>query len=131
MTKKLLSEDWIKEYGELWNQAPETTGGTADLTITIIYRLAEDPDSRRAQLDIKEGIVVYAGAVQDDKTPDFVLTAKLDVWRQFADGKLRAQRALMMKKLKFDGPLMVALSHIPGLEAALGLFGRVTDTEWS
>ncbi|QHE73790.1 MULTISPECIES: SCP2 sterol-binding domain-containing protein [Rhodococcus] len=131
MTKQLLSEEWIKEYGELWNATPETTEGTSDLTVTIVYRVAEDTDNRRAQINVKNGEVVYAGAVQEDKEPDFTLTAKLDVWRQFADGKLRAQKAIMMKKLKFDGPLLVALSHLSGLEAALWLFGRVTETEWS
>ncbi len=121
----------MKEYGELWNQTPAATGGTADLTMAIVFQLEEDPDNRRAQVDIKEGHVVYAGLVQEPSNPDFVLTAKLDVWRQFADGKLRAQKAIMLKKLKFDGPLMVALSHLPGLEAALRLFGEVSDTEWA
>lgn len=130
MTKQLLSEEWIREYGERWNETPGTREGTSDLTMTVVFRLAEDPDNRRAQVDVKDGEVIYAGSVQDGKDPDFTLTAKTDVWRQFADGKLRAQKAIMMKKLKFDGPMMVALSHLSGLEAALRLFGDVTDTDW-
>lgn len=131
MTKQLLSEEWIREYGQLWNETPGTREGTSDLSMTVVFQLAEDPDNRRAQVDIKDGEVIYAGSVQDGKDPDFTLTAKTDVWRQFADGKLRAQKAIMMKKLKFDGPMMVALSHLSGLEAALRLFGDVTDTDWS
>lgn len=131
VSKQLFSEQWIKEYGELWNQTPEATGGTADLTMTIVFQLAEDPDNRRAQVDVKEGHVVYAGPVRQPSDPDFVLTADLQAWRDFGDGKLRAQKALMRKKLKFDGPLMVALSHLSGLEAALRLFGGVSDTEWA
>lgn len=130
MTKQLLSEEWIKEYAELWNETPATRDGTSDLTVSVVYRLAEDPDNRKAQINIKEGEVVYAGSTVDDK-PDFVLTAKTDIWRQFGDGKLRAQKAITLKKLKFDGPLMVALSHITALEAALRLFGSVTETEWN
>lgn len=131
MPKLLLSQDWIKEYGDLWNQTPEATGGTSDLTMTIIFQLAEDPENRRAQLDVNHGHVVYAGPVKGDKEPDFVLTAKVDVWREFADGKLRAQKALMRKKLKFEGPLFVALGHLSGLEAGLKLFGAVSDTDWT
>lgn len=80
MPKQLLSEEWIKEYGELWNETKETREGTSDLTISVVYRIAEDSD-RQAQINVKDGEVVYAGAVQEDTEPDFLLTAKLDIWR--------------------------------------------------
>lgn len=131
MTKNILSEEWIKEYGALWNDTREIVDDTADLTMTVIYRLAEDPENRRAQIDVKDGEVVYAGSVRDDATPDFTLTAKIDVWQQLGAGKLGAKRAITMQKVKFQGPLTVALSHLSGLEGALRLFGRVSDTEWS
>ncbi len=130
MGKALLSPEWIKEYGEHWNNTPATREGTSDLTMTIHYRLAEDHD-RVGEIEVKDGEVVYAGSPQEGKKPDFLLTAKLDTWKELAEGKVGAKKAITLQKLKFQGPLMVALSHIGALEEAMRIFGRVSDTEWT
>jgi putative sterol carrier protein len=127
---QLLSEPWIEQYGKLWNEDPVIRQGLEDITTTIVYRVAEDPENRAGQLDVVNGEVVYAGVLRA-ADPEFLLTASVDNWRAFGDGKLRVQKALTFKKLKFEGPVMVALTHLSPLEAALRLFGSVDGTEWS
>jgi putative sterol carrier protein len=130
MPKELLSEEWITEYAALWNDEPTIREGVEDLSVTIVYRVAEDPEVRAAQIDLEKGEVVYAGPKKTE-TPDFLLTATVENWRKFGTGDLRIQKALTFRKIKFEGPVMVALTHLQALEAALLLFGKVTDTAWS
>lgn len=127
---QLLSVPWIEQYGKLWNSEPEIREGVEDLTMTIVWRVKEDPENRRAQIDVVNGEVVYAGEVRRDD-PEFVLTASAEHWRAFGEGTLRVQKALTFKKLKFEGNVMVALTHMAALEAALRLFGQVDGTDWS
>lgn len=130
MSKPVMSSEWAQDYGELWNATPETRKGTSDLTMVIRYRLSEGPDNRVAQLNIESGECVYAGPPRDGEKPDFVLTAKLDVWKQLAAGELGAKKAITLQRLKFQGPLVVALNHLGALEAALKMVGSVDGMTW-
>jgi len=126
-TKKLFSPEWMQAYGELWNSEPATREGTADLSMTICYRLAEDTE-QAGMIRVRDGEVVEWGPPLAEH--DFLLTAKRDVWQDFGAGKLTAKRAIPMQKLKFQGNMMVALAHIGALEAAMKLIGKVPDTDW-
>jgi putative sterol carrier protein len=130
MSTAVITPAWAQGYRELWNSTPETREGTSDLTMVLRYRLAEDPDNRVVQFNIKDGECVYAGEPGSEK-PDFVLTAKLDVWKQLAEGAIGAKKAITMQKLKFQGPLVVALSHLSALEAALKMVGSVDAVTWA
>lgn len=132
MSTPALSPDWMKQYAELWNSTPTTREGTRDLTMAIEYRLKEDP-SRAGMIHVLEGEAIYGGEPTpfDRKVHDFVLTAKAEDWKRLGDGKLQPKPAIMFGTLKFKGSLMIALGHLPALEEAMRMFGRVEDTDWS
>jgi putative sterol carrier protein len=62
--------------------------------------------------------------------PQFVLTATSEVWKRMGDGELPAAKAMVTRKVKFRGPMAVAMAHLPSLEAAMRMFGQVEDTDW-
>ena len=130
MPKKVLSPEWMKEYAELWNETPVTRDGTRDLTMVIEYRLKED-QTRAGQIHVVEGEAIYGGAPVEGKKLDYLLTAKLEDWKRLGDGTLAPKPAIMFGTMKFKGSLMVALGHLPSLEEAMRMFGRIEDTDWT
>lgn len=130
MPKKILSPEWMEDYAKLWNATPQTREGTAKLSMVIEYRLAED-ESRAGQFEVVNGSAVRAGAPVDGIKPNYVVTGSLENFKRIADGDLDPSRAILSRKVKFKGPLNVAMSHLGALEEALRMFGRVEDAVWS
>lgn len=129
MPTTVLSQEWMQCYRELWNSNELTRDGLKELSMVIEYRLAED-ETRAGQIEVVDGEVVRAGA-PDGTKPDFVLTAKATDWKRLGDGELNAVPALVSRKVKFRGPMSVAMSHVSSFEAAMRMFGRVEDTDWA
>lgn len=84
----------------------------------------------RRQIDIKQGEAVYGGAPLPERKPDFILTATTAVWKEVATGEISAGNAIMTRKIKFVGPVKVAMSHMPALSRGLTLAGEVDGLEW-
>lgn len=129
MGTPVLSPEWMKAYGDLWNNTEATREGLKKLSMVVEYRLAED-ESRAGQIEVSAGEVVRAGAPAEGVKPDFLLTAKVDTWQRLGRGELPAAKAMVTRKVKFRGSMSVALANLPGLEAAMKMFGRL-DTDWS
>ncbi|GAA5121983.1 SCP2 sterol-binding domain-containing protein [Haloechinothrix salitolerans] len=129
MATPVLSPEWMKSYAELWNETEATREGLKKLSMVIEYRLAED-EGRAGQIEVVEGEVVRAGAPADGVKPEYVLTAKADTWKRLGAGEIPAAKAMVTRKVKFRGPMSVALAHLPSLEAAMRMFGQI-DTDWS
>lgn len=119
----------MNEYADLWNRTDATRGGLSKLSMVIEYRLLEE--DRAGQIEIVNGEVVRAGAPAAGVKPDYVLTAKSEIWQQLGAGELPASKAMISRKVKFRGPMSVALAHLTSLEAAMRLFGQVQDTDWT
>ena len=128
MSEKVLTPEWMSEYVKHWNESPVTREGTKDLDMVVTYKLKEDED-RAGQYHIVAGEAVYGGPVVEGKKEDFVLTGKLKTWRELADGQLSPKSAIMLQHVKFRGSVKVAIGHLPALEEAMRIFGRI-DTEW-
>lgn len=129
MSKPVLSLEWMQEYADLWNGTPATREGTAKLDMVIEFRLAED-ETRSAQLKVVQGEAVRTAPPGDKEKPDYQMTAKAEIWKLLGEGELEPTRALMGRKVKFRGPLMTAMSHLPALEESMRFFGRI-ETDWS
>lgn len=130
MGTPVLSPEWMKAYAELWNTTDATREGLKKLSMVVEYRLAED-ESRAGQIEVNAGEVVRAGAPAEGVKPDFVLTAKVETWQRLGEGELPAAKAMVTRKVKFRGSMSVALANLPGLEAAMKMFGQIDDTDWS
>lgn len=130
MATPVLSSEWMQSYATLWNSTEATRDGLKKLSMVIEYRLAED-EKRAGQIEVVNGEVVRAGAPAPGVKPEFVLTAGSDVWKRLGDGDLAAAKAMVTRKVKFRGPMAVAMAHLPSLEAAMRMFGQVEDTDWA
>jgi putative sterol carrier protein len=120
----------MQSYAELWNKTDATREGLKKQSMIIEYRLAED-ESRAGQIEVVNGEVVRAGAPADGVKAEYVLTAKADTWKDLGAGNLPAAKAMVTRKVKFRGPMAVAMAHLPSLEAAMKMFGEIDDTDWS
>lgn len=130
MATPVLSSEWMQSYATLWNSTEATRDGLKKLSMVIEYRLAED-EKRAGQIEVVNGEVVRAGEPAPGVKPEFVLTAGSDVWKRLGDGDLAAAKAMVTRKVKFRGPMAVAMAHLPSLEAAMRMFGQVEDTDWA
>ncbi|MFC7655280.1 SCP2 sterol-binding domain-containing protein [Pseudonocardia benzenivorans] len=90
------------------------------------------PGRSRARVADRDqaGEAVYGGEPIPDRKPDFVLTAASAVWRRVAAGEISAANAIMTRKIKFVGPVKVAMSHMPVLSTGLRLVGEVDGLVW-
>lgn len=129
MATALLSSEWMQSYAQLWNSTDATREGLKKLSMVIEYRLAED-ETRAGQVEVVHGEVVRAGDPAPGVKPEFVLTATSETWKKLGDGDLAASKAMVTRKVKFRGPMTVAMAHLPSLEAAMRMFGQVEDTDW-
>lgn len=125
----LMSPEWAQAYRELWNATPETREGGKELSMVIEWRVQGEAGPV-SQIEIKQGEVVYGGGPIPDRKPDFVLTATSAVWRRVAAGEISAANAIMTRKIKFVGPVKVAMSHMPVLSTGLRLVGEVDGLVW-
>lgn len=130
MSKAVLSEEWMQDYAKLWNETPETREGLSKLSMLIEYRLSDDT-SRAGQIEVVNGEVVSSGAPAPGRKPEYVLTATAADWKRLGHGELATAKAMVTRKVKFRGPMAVAMAHLPSLEAAMHIFGRVEDTDWA
>jgi putative sterol carrier protein len=120
----------MKSYAQLWNDTEATREGLKKLSMVIEYRLAED-EKRAGQIEVVNGEVVRAGAPAGGVKPEFVLTAKAEDWQRLGAGELAAAKAMVTRKVKFRGPMAVAMANLPSLEAAMKMFGQIDDTDWA
>lgn len=130
MAKALLSAEWMEEYAELWNATPATREGLAKLSMLIEYRLTED-ETRAGQIEVVHGEVVASGAPEPGRRPDYLLAATVEDWRKLGAGEIPIAKAMVTRRIKFRGPMAVAMAHLTSLEAGLLMFGQVQDTDWS
>lgn len=126
-TVQFLSPEWASAYRQLWNATPQTREGGKDLDMLIEWRLT---NGRAAQVEIKQGEAIYGGVPLPERKPEFVLTATTDVWRRVATGEVSAGNAIMTRKIKFVGPVKVAMAHMPVLSRGLTLAGEVDGLDW-
>ncbi|EFK07599.1 SCP-2 sterol transfer family protein [delta proteobacterium NaphS2] len=123
----MLSEGWIKLYMEAWNGDESLVQSLAPLSGVVEYGIL-GTDHPHVQIEVKDGKILSAGK-KGDKEADFVLESKADMWKKIAMGKQGVKTALVTKKIKFKGPLSLAMKLIGGLTNSLLLFGKV-DTDW-
>jgi putative sterol carrier protein len=52
------------------------------------------------------------------------------VWRRVSEGELGVSSAIATRKIKFVGPIKVAMAHMAVLSAGLRLVGQVDGLVW-
>lgn len=125
---KLMDENWVKSYMEVFNKDPETIPNLKNFSALVQMGIT-DGDKRCFQVVVEDGRVTYSGPPLEGKKPDFVINTSIENWRKIAEKRLGVKSAVITRKLKIDGPISVAMKYLKGLTAALQVFGKV-ETDW-
>lgn len=138
----LMSAEWAVEACKAWNQEPVLTEKLAEsgwinnnkgrgFKVMQIYR--EDcGDAPRVELrvELKDGKVacVYGGKAETaklERDADYVMYAETRRWREMGAGEYGPMGAMMLSRLRFEGPMLEAMGNMGPFEKFLLLVGKV------
>ena len=137
-----MSAEWAGQACDAWNRDPVLTDklvesewvdndGKRGFKVMQIYRL-DCPTSPRVEMRVskKDGkaLCVYGGKVETaklDSGMDYVMYADTSRWEEMGRGDYGPMRAMMFRRLKFDGPMMEAMGNMGPFANFLLLTGKV------
>jgi putative sterol carrier protein len=122
-----LSQDWIKDYQNKWNANETLKNGLKKFSASMKY-FVEGNEDISAQVIVADGVAIDSGIANKNEY-DFEMWTTIDNWINIAKNELSPKVALLTKKLKFKGSMIVAMKHISHFETSLRLFGEV-PTNW-
>ena len=137
-----MSASWAEQMCSAWNADATLTGklvesgwirndGGRGFKSMQIWR-SDCPASARIEMRIalKEGkaLCVHGGvpgAQAFDRGADYQMWAETARWREMGDGQYGPMKAMMFKRLEFDGPRLEAMGNMGPFENFLRLVGKV------
>jgi len=138
----LMSAEWAKDACEAWNKDPVLTDKLVEsgwvkndagrgFKVMEVYRSdcggAPTAELRVALKDNK-AMCVYGGAPETpklDSGADYVMNAETARWVEMGKGEYGPMKAMMLGRLKFDGPMMEAMGNMGPFTNFLLLVGKV------
>lgn len=138
----LMSPEWAKQACAAWNEQPALsdelgTSGWArnnqDRGYKVLHVYRKDcPDSARVELRIEhqadKASCVYGGPAENqelDTDLDYLMYADSRRWQEMGAGKYGPMRAMMFRRLRFQGPKWEAMRNMGPFEQFLLLVGKV------
>ena len=138
----LMSPDWAQQACAAWNEQPALTdelgtsgwaGNNKDRGYKVLHVYRKDcPESARVELRIEhetdKASCVYGGPVQNqelDSDVDYLMYADTQRWQEMGAGKYGPMRAMMFRRLRFEGPKWEAMRNMGPFEQFLLLVGKV------
>ena len=138
----LMSAEWEKDACAAWNNDPVLTDKLVDsgwvkndkgrgFKVMQIYRTdCGDKPTAELRVSLKDGkaMCVYGGAPETEKLEtgsDYVMHAETGRWVEMGKGEYGPMGAMMLGRLKFDGPMMEAMGNMGPFENFLLLVGKV------
>jgi putative sterol carrier protein len=131
-----MGPEYAKELREVWNKTPKLTEGLgkSEGWISVperkifLYREDCSPD-KQIQLTIKnegnKAVCVYGGPAKDKRgKDDFLMYAETKRWEEMGKGAYGPMKAMMLGRLKFEGPKGVAMKNMGPFEAFLTALGQ-------
>ena len=122
-----LSQNWIKDYQNKWNANETLKNDLKKFNASMKY-FVEGNEDISAQVIVADGVVIDSGIANKNEY-DFEMWTTIDNWINIAKNELSPKVALLTKKLKFKGSMIVAMKYIGPFETSLKLFGDV-PTNW-
>jgi putative sterol carrier protein len=141
----MMSAAWAKSACEAWNADPALTEKLAEsgwvknnanrgFKVIQVYR-SDCKDSPRVELRIAEqdnkARCTYGGKVETEKLDlgvDYVMHAETARWQEMGRGEYGPMLAMMLGRLKFDGPMFEAMGNMGPFESFLLLVGKVKSS---
>ncbi|ADC89581.1 Sterol-binding domain protein [Thermocrinis albus DSM 14484] len=135
-TPVFMDGEYAKALCEVWNNTPRLVDelGKSESWTSVgerkIFIYREDCDaSKQIQLTIKneggKARCVYGGPAKDKRgKDDFLMYAETKRWEEMARGEYGPMKAMMLGRLKFEGPKFVAMKNMGPFEAFLTALGK-------
>jgi len=137
----MMSPEWARGMCNAWNADATLTQGLAEsgwvkndkgrgFKVMQVYR-ADCEGSPRIELRVSEkdgkALCVYGGQAESklDGDADYLMWADTKRWIEMGKGEYGPMRAMMFRRLRFDGPMNEAMSNMGPFENFLLLVGKV------
>jgi putative sterol carrier protein len=138
----LMSAEWAKDACAAWNNDPVLTDKLVDsgwvkndqgrgFKVMQVYRSdCGDKPTAELRVSLKDGkaMCVFGGGLETQKLEsgsDYVMKAETARWVEMGKGEYGPMGAMMLGRLKFDGPMMEAMGNMGPFENFLLLVGKV------
>lgn len=124
LTDKLVESGWVKN-----------DGGRGFKTMQIWRADCQDSHRIEMRIVLKEGKAqcVYGGAARAqplDRGADYQMWAETARWREMGAGEYGPMKAMMFKRLEFDGPRLEAMGNMGPFGNFLRLVGQMPG-DWA
>lgn len=120
---EFLSETWIHQYGQVWNQNNTLRKSLENFSAVMNYRY-QDREIEPVQLTIKNGICIYSGKENGEKL-DFEMWATAENWKRIISGNIGIRSAMLTKKLGFKGSMITAMKHMSAFEDSIRMMSTI------
>lgn len=138
----LMDADWAKDACAAWNQDPVLTDKLVEsgwmkndegrgFKVMQVYRSdCGDKPTAELRVSLKDGkaMCVYGGRTDTPKLEmgaDYVMKAETSRWIEMGKGEYGPMRAMMLRRLGFEGPMMEAMGNMEPFANFLLLVGKV------
>lgn len=138
----LMSGNWGERACSAWNEDPVLTqelaqsgwvandAGRGYKIIRLYRRDCSDSPSVELRIGLENGMArcVYGGAVQSDqleRKSDYLMYADTERWQQMGSGDYGPMKAMMLGRLKFQGPRWEAMKNMGPFANFLLIVGKV------
>jgi len=128
-----MDEEYAKALCEAWNKTSQLSEqlGKSESWIAVperkLFLYREDcGDAKQIQLTIKneggKAVCVYGGPAKDKRgKDDFLMYAETKRWLEMGRKEYGPMKAMMLRRLKFEGPKGVAMKNMGPFEAFLDM----------
>ncbi len=129
----LMDGEYAKALCEAWNKTPQLSEqlGKSESWVAVperkLFLYREDcGDAKQIQLTIKneggKAVCVYGGPAKDKRgKDDFLMYAETKRWLEMGRKEYGPMKAMMLVRLKFEGPKGVAMKNMGPFEAFLDM----------
>jgi len=131
-----MGPEYAKELCKVWNKTPRLTEelGKSESWTSVperkisLYREDCSPD-KQIQLTIRnegnKAVCVHGGSAKDKRgKDDFLMYAQTKRWEEMGRGEYGPMKAILLGRLKFEGPKGVAMRNMGPFEAFLTALGK-------
>ena len=128
-----MDGEYAKALYEAWNKTPQLSEqlGKSESWVAVperkLFLYREDcGDAKQIQLTIKneggKAVCVYGGPAKDKRgKDDFLMYAETKRWLEMGRKEYGPMKAMMLRRLKFEGPKGVAMKNMGPFEAFLDM----------
>lgn len=132
---ELGTRRWVEAYRRALDQSETLRDAAADWSPTVAFAFEAEGDepTRYVRVELDEGVCRGVEIVDEDgfAAAPYRIAGPYSRWRELARGDTEPLRALLFRRLRFNGDLTPVLRHAPAVCALLNCLdtGAPLDAE--